>query len=252
MTSQSHGRSDDVGLLLPLSDVRQSFELEDVSNKPAMLAWAFDLVVQGYLSLSSHGLDPETVREEVCLDAYLRNGLVRTLVLTGLHPETGAREPLGTMRVTTGAARAREFELPPLETMQLMAPPQGWDTYNFAGFDPMLVAEGGRLAVSATCRTGKSRDTRLSAMVLEALVRGTFRYAREHHGKTQLWGVLPYYVVERIEALGMTVIPAVGVACRGGDAARVFDRYDRYWRQSRPAFCRVLTLEPTAGHDAAR
>ena len=241
MTMNSHSRGSDVDLLLPLNDVRESFELEDVSNNPASLAWAFDLVVQGYLSLSSQTLDPETVREEVCLDAYHRNGLVRTLVLTGLHPETGEREPLGTMRVTTGAALAGEFELPPLETMQLMAPPQGWDSYDFAGFDPMRVAEGGRLAVSATCRTGRSRDIGLSAMVLQALVTGTFRYACEHHGKTQLWGVLPYYVVERLEALGMTVIPADGVACRADANAQIFDRYDRYWRQSRPTFCKVLT-----------
>ena len=241
MTMNSHSRGGDVDLLLALNDVRDSFELEDVSNKPASLAWAFDLVVQGYLSLSSQPLDPETVREEVCLDAYHRNGLVRTLVLTGLHPETGEREPLGTMRVTTGAAQAGEFELPPLETMQLMAPPQGWSTYDFAGFDPMRVAEGGRLAVSATCRTGRSREIGLSPMVLQALVTGTFRYAREHHGKTQLWGVLPYYVVERLEALGMTVIPDVGVVCRADANVQIFDRYDRYWRQSRPAFCRVLT-----------
>ena len=241
MTIHSHGRGADADLLLPLSDVRDSFELEDVSANPTALAWAFDLVVQGYLSLSTQTLDPETVREEVCLDAYHRNGLVRTLVLTGLHPETGEREPLGTMRVTTGAAQAGAFELPPLETMQLMAPPQGWDAYDFAGFDAMRIAEGGRLAVSATCRTGKARDTGLSAMVLQALVAGTFRYAREQHGKTQLWGVLPYYVVERLKALGMTVLPAEGVACRADDNVQMFDRYDRYWRQSRPTFCKVLT-----------
>ena len=75
MTMNSHSRGGDVDLLLALNDVRDSFQLEDVSNKPASLAWAFDLVVQGYLSLSSQPLDPETVREEVCLDAYHRNGL---------------------------------------------------------------------------------------------------------------------------------------------------------------------------------
>jgi hypothetical protein len=241
MTRDLRGQSGDLDLVLPLGEVSQSLVLEDVSSKPAALAWAFDLVVQGYLSLSSQTLDPQAVREEVCLDAYHRHGLVRTLVLTGLHPETGEREPLGTMRVTTGAAQAPLFGLPPLETMELMAPAQGWDAYDFAGFDPMLVAEGGRLAVSATCRTGRSRDIGLSALVLRALVTGVFQYAAAHHGKTQLWGVLPYYVIERLEALGMTVIPAVGVVYRSAGNAQMFDRYDRYWRHGRPTFCRVLT-----------
>jgi len=229
----------DANLRLSLDQARQSFVLEDATENSRLLTWAFDLVVQGYLSLSSQVLDPEEVRQDVCDDAYHRGGVARTLVLTGCHPETGDREPLGTVRVTTGAPN-NDLGLPPLETMGLMAPPEGWQNFHFEGFDAARVAEGGRLAVSPTCRIGKSREIGLTPIVLKALVEGGFRYAAERYGKTQYWGVLPYYVIERFVALGFRVIPAPGVTCRLRENARIFSRYDRYWQQSRPIFCKVV------------
>ena len=242
-SSSAAGRSD---LVLSLEQTRQSFVLEDVSDTPALLTWAFDLIVQGYLPLSTRTVAPEDVCRDVCDDDYHRCGMARTLVLTGCHPETGEREPLGTVRVTTGAPRDNPQGLPPLETMRLMAPPGGWDTFDFAGFAVDQVAEGGRLAVSPTCRIGRSRAIGLTPVVLRALVEGAFQFAAERYGKTQLWGVLPYYVIDRLEALGMHVLPAPDLRYRVEACAEVFARYDRYWRDGRPRFCRV-ELPPEGG-----
>jgi hypothetical protein len=240
MMPESHAKRDNSEVLLSLLETSESFVLEDVTDNPRSLAWAFDLVVQGYLALSSQELDPGEVRQEVCYDVYHQNGLARTVVLTGRHPETGEREALATMRVTTATSRARALGLPPLESMELMAPAEGWENFHFAGFDADQVAEGGRLAVSPTCRMGRTRETGLTGLVLHALVHGAFELAAEHYGKTQLWGILPYYVVERFESIGMRVLPAHEVICRVKENDRMFKRYDRYWFRARPAFCKVI------------
>jgi hypothetical protein len=228
------------GLVLSLDQTRQSFELIDATERPKELAWAFDLVVQGYLPLASRTLDPWDVRQDVCDDAYHRHGIARTLVLTGSHPETGERELLGTIRITMGSTATARLCLPPLEAMGLMAPSGGWENFHFEGFDVDQVAEGGRTAVSPTCRIGKSREIGLAPVVLRTLFEEAFRFAAQHYGKTQYWGILPYYVIERVEALGIHVIRAPEMSYRMEENADIFNKYDRYWLQSRPAFCKVV------------
>ena len=234
-------RADD--LVLSLAQTRESFELIDVTERPKELAWAFDLVVQGYLPLASRTLDPSEVRQDVCDDAYHRLGIARTLVLTGSHPETGDREPLGTIRVTMGSTATARLHLPPLEAMGLMVPSEGWEHFHFEGFEVDQIAEGGRTAVSPTCRIGKSREIGLAPVVLRALFEEAFRFAAERYGKTQYWGILPYYVIDRVEALGIGVIRAPDISYRMEENAGIFNKYDRYWLQSRPAFCKVVLPE---------
>jgi len=235
------------GLAISIEETVDSFVIEDVSDDAARLSWAFDLIVQGYLPLSSQTLDPWQVRDDVCDDAYHRHGLARTLVLTGRHPETGESEPLGTVRVTMGSAATKALGVPPLEAMGLMAPADGWENFHFEGFEIDQIAEGGRVAVSPTCRIGPSRALGLPAIVLRTLFERGFRFAVEHYGKTQYWGILPSYVIRRVEALGIRVIPAPAMAYRSEENGHILSKYDRYWLHSNPTFCRVIVPAATIG-----
>src|SRR5262245_5274668 len=235
------------GLAISTAETVDSFVIEDVSDDAARLTWAFDLIVQGYLPLSSQTLDPWEVREDVCDDAYHRHGLARTLVLTGRHPETGEAEPLGTVRVTMGSKATTALGVPPLEAMGLMAPAGGWENFHFQGVEIDHIAEGGRVAVSPTCRIGPSRALGLPGIVLRTLFERGFRFAVEHYGKTQYWGILPSYVIKRVEALGIRVIPAPAMAYRSEEIGHILSKYDRYWLHSNPTFCRVIVPSATIG-----
>jgi hypothetical protein len=223
--------------------VGRSFIVEDVTDNPERLRWAFDLIVQGYLPLSSKPLTPWEVSDDVCNDQYHRYGIARTLVLTGCHPETGDREPMGTVRVTMGSMHTYELGFPPLEAMNLMLPSEGWDQFRFEGFDVDQIVEGGRVAVSATCRIGISRDVGLPAIVLRALFEKGLRFAVENHRKSQYWGILPSYVIKRVESLGIRIIQAPKMSYKTNENAEMFEKYDRYWLQSNPVFCRVIVPE---------
>jgi len=225
------------------NEIIRSFVIEDVTDNPEQLKWAFDLIVQGYLSLSSKPLTPWEVNEDVCNDQYHRNAIARTLVLTGCHPETGEREPMGTVRVTMGSSQTKRLGVLPLEAMNLMVPGNGWDEFRFEGFDVDQVAEGGRIAVSATCRLGISKEIGLPEIVLRALFDKGFQFAIENYGKSQYWGILPSYVIKRVESLGIRVIPAPNIFYREKENSEMFDKYDRYWRHSNPVFCKVLIPE---------
>src|SRR5262245_48468268 len=225
---QARKQTDDASASMK-DEIIRSFLVEDVTHDPERLKWAFDLIVQGYLPLSSKPLTPWEVNEDVCNDHYHRHGIARTLVLTGCHPETGEREPMGTVRVTMGSTQTYDLGLPPLEAMNLMSPKDGWDSFRFEGFNVDQIAEGGRIAVSATCRLGISKDIGLPAIVLRALFEMGFRFAIENYGKSQYWGILPSYVIKRVESLGVRVIPAPGRSYRTREIAEMFQNYDVYW-----------------------
>ena len=235
--ARTPGASD---LVLSIDEVRRTFVIEDVTDSPGRMNWAFDLIVQGYFSMSSQTLDPNEIRQEVCDDLYHRHGFARTLVLTGRHPETGEREPMGTVRINVAPPAAKDLGLHPLEAMALMVPRGGWENFRFEGFVLDQVAEGGRIAVSPTCRVGKSREIGLAAIVLRALVEEGFRFARERYDRSQYWGILPDYVRERFTSLGVHTRPAPDMLFRADENRALFARYNRYWLHSQPQFCKVL------------
>jgi hypothetical protein len=227
-----------------MPDILESFCLQDVTDDPEKLSAAFDIVVDGYAGLSSRALDPSEVRETVCNDDYHRQGLARTLLLTGWNPETASVEPLGTLRITLGSADTEKLGLHPLEAMNLMSFPDGWENFHFEGFEVNQVVEGGRTAVSAACRTAAGKEMGLPGSVLRALVEGGFRLAARKYGKSQLWAILPSYMIRRLKAIGIEVIVARQVLLQLQKRQQVFQDYDRYWKHSDPAFCKVLVPCP--------
>jgi len=225
---------------LALPEILKSFRLQDVTDDPGKLSAAFDIVVDGYSGLSSRSLDAREVRETVCNDDYHRQGLARTLLLSGWNPETARVEPLGTLRLTLGSTDAERLGLRPLEAMNLMTFPQGWANFHFEGFEVNQVVEGGRTAVSIGCRTGAGKEMGLPGFVLRALTVGGFRIATQKYGKSQLWAILPSYMVRRLKAVGIQAIVAPHVVLQLQKQPQVFRDYDRYWLHSDPAFCKVL------------
>jgi hypothetical protein len=220
--------------------VTESFSLQDVTDDPDGLAQAFDIIVEGYSALSSAMLSPLDVHEELCNDAYHRSGIARTLLLTGLNPQTARIEPLGTVRITLGSKRTAQLGIKPLEAMGLMAPGAGWGDFHFESFDVDQVVEGGRIAVAKAYRTGAAKRLGLVDLAVRVLVEGGFRIAADRFGKTQYWGILPHYVIARIRATGIGVIPAPGVSLQFSENSQLFQKYDRYWLKSNPCFCKVI------------
>jgi hypothetical protein len=225
---------------LALPEILKSFCLQDVTDDPRKLSAAFDIVVDGYSGLSSRRLDPREVRETVCNDDYHRRGLARTLLLSGWNPETSRVEALGTFRMTLGSTDTERFGLRPLEAMNLMTLPEGWANFRFEGFEVNQVVEGGRTAISMACRTGAGRAMGLPGFVLRALAVGGFRLATQKYGKSQLWAILPTYMISRLKAVGIKVIVAPQVVLQLQRQPQVFRDYDRYWKHSDPSFCKIL------------
>jgi hypothetical protein len=223
-------------------EIIKSFRLEDVTDNPEGLRIAFDIVVQAYSTMSTTPLDPRTVHATVCEDIYHRNGLARTLLLTGLYPEGSKRNPLGTVRIVPLRHSGGDF--PPLEAMSLMAPSEGWQHFRFLDFDLDRVLEGARIVVDPMCWTAAARRVGLTGLALRALTEGGIRIAAQRYGKSQCWGILPNYMITRMEAAGMQVIPAPQVSCRFEENAELFRTYDRYWLYSNPRFCRIIVPSP--------
>ena len=224
-------------------EIAGSFSVEDVTEIPARLATAFDLLIAGYRALSSTDIDVREVYETVCHDAYQRNGLSRTLLLTGLNPDANAAEPLGTLRITPASATALKHGLPPLEVMELMSPMEGWNSFRFQGFETGQIVEGGRIALGASCRTPANKERNLPGLVLYSLISAGFQIASRDFGKTQYWGILPAYMIKRFEAVGIRVIPAPLVQLRR-EKGEFFQKYDRYWLKNSPCFCKVIVTAP--------
>jgi hypothetical protein len=221
-------------------DIGKSFRLEDVTDNPEKLRIAFDIVAQAYSALSTTPIDPRSVLATVCEDIYHRNGLAHTLLLTGLYPGTSKRNPLGTVRILPSGNTG--MGVPPLEAMSLMAPKEGWQHFRFLDFDLDQVMEGGRIVVDPVCRTEAAKQLGLTGLALRALTQGGIRIAAQRYGKSQCWGIVPNYMITRMEAAGLQAIPAPQVSCRFEENADLFRTYDRYWLCSNPRFCRIAVL----------
>ena len=173
-----------------VDEICRSFLVEDITDSPAQLRIAFDLVAAGYAQLASTPLDPQEIREELCADSYHRHGLARTLLLTGANPNTGTVEPLGTLRIVLGYAHTTALGMPPLEAMALLTPEAGWQDFTFAGFDVDKVVEGGRTTVAPACRTGLAKAMSVPLCVLLHPVSGGLSSCAPHLCQAPILGHL--------------------------------------------------------------
>ena len=117
-------------------EVIQSVTVEDVTDDNEKLDIAFMIAASNYVKFSSRSLTILEVYTELCDDIYHKKGLTRTLLVTGISPLTGELAPLGTIRVVISPQHNASIDLPPLEAMSLVAPPEGWEFFSSGKFDP--------------------------------------------------------------------------------------------------------------------
>src|SRR5271154_3550433 len=126
-------------LLRPISTdlkaVADSLTIRDVTDDNELFSEACNLIVEGYIGLSSNRLDPLQIRESICFDRYHRLGLARTLLVTGCNPNSGVVESLGTVRLTLPSRTVERNGLNQIEAMDLMTPLVGWPNFTFRAFD---------------------------------------------------------------------------------------------------------------------
>lgn len=213
--------------LLPL-EIVESFRVEDVTEDEKKRQAAFCLVTDLYSRFSSKALDPEEVQRELCHDEYYHCGLARTIVLSGINPNSGNIELLATLRIVLGTEQASNSILP-LESMHLITPTTGWDSFTFEGFHPHRAVEFGRFAVSPICKRGIARQVQFHLLVTKELSVGAYRIAVQHFAKDQVWAIMSPLVAKTVEDSGLGLIQAPDVRLNYQQNQALFEKYDKYW-----------------------
>ena len=150
-------------------EIANSIHVIDVTNQLSDLQVAFAMVVDAYSKLSSQRLLLQEVLAELCFDIYHNNNRTRTLLATGINPNTGNVEPIGTIRMVLGANSNIDEEIHPLEVMSLITPPEGWDHFTFEDFNPNLSAEFGRFVVAPAYRSSEARSKGYTFILCKAI-----------------------------------------------------------------------------------
>lgn len=215
--------------LLP-PEIVESFRVEDVTEDEEKRHTAFCLVTDLYSRFSSKTLDPEEIQRELCHDEYYLCGLARTIVLTGINPNSGNGniEMLATLRMVLGTERAGNSMLP-LESMHLITPTDGWDNFTFEGFHPHGAVEFGRFAVSSHCKRGIARQYQFHLLVTKELSVGAYKIAVQHFAKDQVWAIMSPLVAKTVEDSGLRLIQVPGIKLNYQQNRTLFEKYDKYW-----------------------
>lgn len=213
--------------------------VEDVTETEQARNAAFDLVAGAYRQFSSQGLEKDIVLAELCEDEYSRAGTARTFALYGLNPnqDQAGIEMLGTIRMVLGAEMPNGMY--PLEAMHLVSPPQGWERFTFADFEPLKAVEYGRFVISATCRHGWGRRLGMNGLILRKLLITSFDVAVRQFGKLQAWAIMPSYVVNTVLEAGIAVLQAPDIELAYHANRALFSQYDKYWFRSSPGYYKL-------------
>lgn len=211
-------------------EIVESFCVEDVTEDEEKRHLAFCLVTDLYSRFSSKALDPEEVQGELCHDEYYHCGLARTIVLSGINPNSGngKLEMLATLRIVIGAEQAGNSMLP-LESMHLITPTNGWDNFTFEGFHPHRAVEFGRFAVSPNCKRGIARQVQFHLLVTKELSVGAYKIAVQNFAKDQVWAIMSPLVAKTVEASGLGLTQAPDVKLNYQQNRALFEKYDKYW-----------------------
>jgi hypothetical protein len=224
---------------IPQADLLETFYIEDVTEDEEKLRVAFQMISNAYSRFSSASIDSNEVYQDLCADIYHRTGRARTVLLTGYNPDKGQREALGTVRYIVGSHMQNNSEIPPFEAMELMSPSGGWEQFTFAGFNLGKSIEFGRLSISPECRNRTAEIKDLHLLVMRQLLIGSFQLAAKRYGISQVWCIMPSYVVRALAKAGIRSIPAPNFQINHRENAHLFQKYDRYWIHSTPCFYKL-------------
>jgi hypothetical protein len=224
----------------PISAILDSLRLVDVTEDKAKRDAAFKLTIEMYSKLSSGGIDSEQMYRDLCQDKYLRQGLARIFVLEGLNPVSMKVDILGTIRVVLGSEAGEDTDVMPLEAMELVSPGCGWRAFRFEDFNIKRSVEMGRFAILPECRNAVARRHNLHLTITRKLVRGAYRFAAQHYGKSQVWAIMARHAAMIVQTSGIPVKRAPGISLKVKENKTLFETFDRYWLKGHPAFYKVL------------
>jgi hypothetical protein len=219
--------------------IANSIRVIDVTDQLLNLHVAFDMVVCNYAKLSSHPILPQEVLSELCFDIYHKNNRTRTLLATGIHPDSGHIEPIGTIRMVLGTDSHGDDGIHPLEVMSLITPPEGWQHFSFEGFNPNTSVEFGRFVIEPAYRSSEARSKGYTAVLCKAIFQKFVAVAAHYH-KTQFWALMPSNVLKLVELINITAMPIPQLSLNTEDHSDLFMKYDKYWQQSNPWFYKFI------------
>ncbi|MEZ4864205.1 MAG: hypothetical protein R3C14_23030 [Caldilineaceae bacterium] len=219
----------------PISIVANTLQIRDVTDDKHSLQVAFTMVAENYALLSTRDLTIEETYQELCTDLFYRKGISRTILATGYHPIRKEISDLATARVIVNFRSNNDT--PALEAMHLVHPPNGWENFDFMGFNPASSAEIGRFVVIPDCRQSKIGATSLVTFLLEQIFWQCVDIAHKHN-KDQIWAIMPKYTVRIVESFGVKCIPIPAMQLNYREHHNLFNKYNRYWLHGNPWFYR--------------
>jgi hypothetical protein len=224
---------------LTYDEIANSIRVTDVTDQCTDLQVAFDMVVYSYSKLSSRFIAPQEVLSELCFDRYHNNNRTRTLLATGINPDTGCVEPIGTIRMVLGAAPNFDDGIHSLEVMSLITPPHGWNNFIFEDFDPSISVEFGRFVIEPAYRSLEAKTKGYTSVLCKAIFQKFVEVAAQYN-KTQFWALMPANVLNLVKIINITVIPVPGLHFNTESHSDLFNKYDRYWQHSNPWFYKFM------------
>ena len=220
-------------------EITNSICVIDVTNQLPDLQVAFAMVADGYAKLSSHSLPLQEVLAELCFDTYHNTHRTRTLLATGINPNTGNVEPIGTIRMVLGTNSKIDQGIPPLEVMSLITPAEGWDNFTFGNFNPNLSTEFGRFVVVPAYRSLEARRKGYTFILCKSIFSKFVEVAAQYN-KNQFWALMPANVLSLLELINISAIPVPELNFNSDSCSDLFNKYDKYWQHSKPWFYKVV------------
>lgn len=226
-------------LNITYEEIANSVRVIDVTEQPADLEVAFAMVADGYSKLSSRSLRLQEVLAELCFDTYHNTHRTRTLLATGINPNTRNVEPIGTIRMVLGANSNINEGIPSLEVMSLVTPAEGWDNFTFEGFNPNRSAEFGRFVVVPAYRSLEARSKGYTFILCKSIFSKFVEVATQYN-KNQFWALMPPNVLGLVKLINISAIPVPELNFNTENHSALFSKYDKYWQHSRPWFYKFM------------
>jgi hypothetical protein len=216
--------------------------VEDVTEQPDKLSQAFKMVAEGYSRLSSHKLSYDEVYSDLCqIGIYNNANFSRTLLLTGYNPYNRKVEPLGTARLLLAIPESLRSYLPPLESMDLVNPVEGWNNFNYGNFNPEISFEIGRLAVTHSVRSRFiSQKVKVSSIIAQKLFITAAKIAKSKYNKYQSWGIMTDYICDLLSCNSIEIRSIDRTLLNREKHEVLFQKYDKYWFRKKPQLYNLI------------
>lgn len=213
-------------LLIP----RRKIVAKRGSEYPEWVGLAEYKVAEIYKNLFAPRRSISTVFNDLCRDRYAKEG--RTVSIIALtDPGTGGEEFAGYMRFTVGKEKKKSKQLSPIEAMDEMSPPEGWDKWlRDRNIPPERIGELGRL-VFATADPRKIKEDVATLKVMRKL---GFDIARRK-GITHVFAIMPSGIAGMFKKGGYEPTEIEGAILNDTPQVQKLVRnYPGYWIDRKP------------------